>query len=106
MFDEEGDEIIYLEEGAEDLEIELNEKKPAFLQDLIQCSIDVSPFKIFRSCEGSMSHAAAVQSALTKQRREILEQKQSTMQDSVPKDLNRPWKTQCLRLVRCIWCRS
>nr|KYP49486.1 putative pre-mRNA-splicing factor ATP-dependent RNA helicase [Cajanus cajan] len=42
--------------------------------------------------EGSLGRAAALQSALIKERREVREQQQRTMLDSIPKDLNRPWE--------------
>ncbi|KAL0283913.1 UNVERIFIED_CONTAM: putative pre-splicing factor ATP-dependent RNA helicase DEAH5 [Sesamum angustifolium] len=93
MFDEDGDGMLYQEEGAEEeLEIELNEDEPAFLQGQSRYSIDMSPVKIFKNPEGSLSRAAALQSALIKERREVREQQQRTMLDSIPKDLNRPWE--------------
>ncbi|EOA15006.1 hypothetical protein CARUB_v10028356mg [Capsella rubella] len=48
--------------------------------------------EIFKNPEGSLSRAAALQSALAKERREMREQQQRTMHDSIPKDLNRPWE--------------
>ncbi|GMH18081.1 hypothetical protein Nepgr_019922 [Nepenthes gracilis] len=93
MFDEEGDGLLYQEEGAEEeLEIELNEEEPPFLQGQTRYSVDMSPVKIFKNPEGSLSRAAALQSALIKERREVREQQQRTMLDSIPKDLNRPWE--------------
>lgn len=93
MYDEEGDGMLYQEEGAEEeLEIEMNEDEPAFLQGQSRYSIDMSPVKIFKNPEGSLSRAAALQSALIKERREVREQQQRTMLDSIPKDLNRPWE--------------
>ncbi|KZV21612.1 ATP-dependent RNA helicase [Dorcoceras hygrometricum] len=93
MFDEEADGFLYQEEGAEEeLEIELNEDEPVFLQGQSRYSIDMSPVKIFKNPEGSLSRAAALQSALIKERREVREQQQRTMLDSIPKDLNRPWE--------------
>ncbi|XP_042486081.1 probable pre-mRNA-splicing factor ATP-dependent RNA helicase DEAH5 [Macadamia integrifolia] len=92
MYDE-GDGLLYQEEGAEEeLEIELNEEEPAFLQGQSRYSMDMSPVKIFKNPEGSLSRAAALQSALIKERREVREQQQRTMLDSIPKDLNRPWE--------------
>ncbi|XP_021747081.1 probable pre-mRNA-splicing factor ATP-dependent RNA helicase DEAH5 [Chenopodium quinoa] len=92
-FDDEGDGMLYQEETAEEeLEIELNEDEPAFLQGQTRYSAEMSPVKIFKNPEGSMSRAAALQSALTKERREVREQQQRTMLDSIPKDLNRPWE--------------
>ncbi|KAI3977768.1 hypothetical protein MKX01_039831 [Papaver californicum] len=93
-FDEDGEVgILYQEEGGEEeLEIELNEDEPAFLQGQSRYSMDMSPVKIFKNPEGSLSRAAALQSALIKERREVREQQQRTMLDSIPKDLNRPWE--------------
>lgn len=92
-FDDEGDGMLYQEEGAEEeLEIELNEDEPAFLQGQTRYSADMSPVKIFKNPEGSLGRAAALQSALIKERREVREQQQRTMLDSIPKDLNRPWE--------------
>ncbi|KAL0698099.1 hypothetical protein Bca4012_054221 [Brassica carinata] len=88
--EEDGDGMLYQEE--EELEIEMNEEEPAFLQGQTRCSVDMSPVKIFKNPEGSLSRAAALQSALTKERREMREQQQRTMLDSIPKDLNRPWE--------------
>ncbi|XVF74986.1 hypothetical protein PTKIN_Ptkin13bG0152800 [Pterospermum kingtungense] len=93
MYDEDGDGMLYQEEGAEEeLEIEMNEDEPAFLQGQTRYSADMSPVKIFKNPEGSLSRAAALQSALIKERREVREQQQRTMLDSIPKDLNRPWE--------------
>ncbi|GMN71844.1 hypothetical protein TIFTF001_051888 [Ficus carica] len=93
MYDKEGDGMLYQEEGAEEeLEIELNEDEPAFLNGQSRYSVDMSPVKIFKNPEGSLGRATALQSALIKERREVREQQQRTMLDSIPKDLNRPWE--------------
>ncbi|KAJ3695104.1 hypothetical protein LUZ60_000481 [Juncus effusus] len=91
--DEEG--LLYQEEQGqeEEPEIELNEDSMrAFLRGQTRSSIDISPVKIFKNPEGSLSRAAAYQSAKTKERREEKEQKQRMMIESIPKDLNRPWE--------------
>ncbi|KAM5582342.1 putative pre-mRNA-splicing factor ATP-dependent RNA helicase DEAH5 [Rosa sericea] len=95
--DEEADSImmkqVYQDEGPEEeLEIELNEEAPAFLQGHNMYSVDMSPVKIFKNPEGSLSRAAALQSALIKERREMKDQQQRAVLDSIPKDLNRPWE--------------
>ncbi|KAK1376987.1 RNA helicase [Heracleum sosnowskyi] len=94
MFDDETDGLLYEKEGAADkeLEIELNEDEPAFLNGHTRYSMDMSPVKIFKNPVGSLSRAAALQSALIKERREVTEQQRRTMLDSIPKDLNRPWE--------------
>ncbi|KAK8618249.1 hypothetical protein V6N13_132249 [Hibiscus sabdariffa] len=82
MYDEDGDGMLYQEEGAEEeLEIEMNEDEPAFLQGQTRYSIDMSPVKIFKNPEGSLSCAAALQSALIKERREVREHQQRAMLD-------------------------
>ncbi|ESQ47319.1 hypothetical protein EUTSA_v10028287mg [Eutrema salsugineum] len=91
--EEEGDGMVYQEEEEEEVEIEMNEEEPSFLKGQSRYStVDMSPVKIFKNPEGSLSRAAALQSALTKERRETREQQQRTMVDSIPKDLNRPWE--------------
>ncbi|PQM34083.1 hypothetical protein Pyn_38041 [Prunus yedoensis var. nudiflora] len=93
MYDEKTDGMLYQEEGAEEeLEIELNEDEPAFLNEQSRYSVDMSPVRIFKNPEGSLGCAAALQSALIKERREVHEQQQRTMLYSIPKDLNRPWE--------------
>ncbi|KAH0882580.1 LOW QUALITY PROTEIN: hypothetical protein HID58_058676, partial [Brassica napus] len=80
-------------DGMLEVEIEMNEEEPAFLQGQTRYSVvDMSPLKMFKNPQGSLSRAAALQSALTKERREMREQQQRRMIDSIPKDLNRPWE--------------
>ncbi|CAH8320272.1 unnamed protein product [Eruca vesicaria subsp. sativa] len=87
------DGMLYQEEEEHEIEIEMNEEEPAFLKGKGRSSVvDMSPIKIFKNPKGSMSRAAALQSALTKERRETRELEQRTMLDSIPKDLNRPWE--------------
>ncbi|KAJ0701989.1 putative RNA helicase [Helianthus annuus] len=94
LYDEEiTDTMVYQEEdGDKDLEVELNEDTPVFLQGHSRFSTDMSPVKVFKNPEGSLSRAAALQSALVKERREVRDQQQRSMLDSIPKDLNRPWE--------------
>lgn len=77
--------------GEYKIEIEMNEEEPAFLQGQTRYSVvNMSPVKIFKNPQGSLSRAASLQFTLTKERREMREQQQRTMIDSIPKDLNRP----------------
>ncbi|KAL5715520.1 RNA helicase [Ranunculus cassubicifolius] len=85
------------EEGDEEgIGIELNEDEPAFLRGKTRYSRDVSPVKIFKDPEGSLSRAAALQSALTKERREAREQEELMMLDSIPRDLSCLWEDPML----------
>nr|XP_043607502.1 probable pre-mRNA-splicing factor ATP-dependent RNA helicase DEAH5 [Erigeron canadensis] len=81
------------EEGGDDEEVEvvLNDEKPAFLSGC-RLMLDMSPVKVVKNPEGSLSRAAAIQSALIKERREVRELQQRGMFDSIPRDLNRPWE--------------
>ncbi|PIA55351.1 hypothetical protein AQUCO_00800241v1 [Aquilegia coerulea] len=93
LFDDDGKGLIYQEEGdEEELEIELNEDEPTFLHGQTRYSVDMSPVKIIKNPEGSLSRAAALQSALIKERREVREQKHRRLLDTIPKDLNRSWE--------------
>lgn len=76
MYDDDGDGMLYQDEGTaeEELEIELNEDEPAFLQGQTRYSIDVSPVKIVKNPDGSLQRAAMTQSVLSKERRELREQ--------------------------------
>uniref|UniRef100_M8BG75 RNA helicase n=1 Tax=Aegilops tauschii TaxID=37682 RepID=M8BG75_AEGTA len=80
------------EEVEEELEIELNEDEPPFLSGQGRSSIDLSPVRISKNPEGSLSRVAALQTALVKERRDIRSQEQRALLDSIPKDLNRQWE--------------
>ncbi|WCJ41465.1 ATP-dependent RNA helicase putative [Euphorbia peplus] len=82
------------DDAEEGVEIELNEDEPAFLRGKtgFNGDIDLSPVKIFKNPEGSMIRAAAVQSALAKERKEMRGEELKKMFDWVPKDLNRSWE--------------
>nr|POF14815.1 putative pre-mrna-splicing factor atp-dependent rna helicase deah5 [Quercus suber] len=70
-YDEEGDGLLYQEEGAEEgLEIEMNEDEPTLLHGKSRYSMDMSLVKNFKNPEGSLSCVAALQSALIKECRE------------------------------------
>jgi len=74
-----------------DLEIELNEEEPPFLQGQTKMSLNLSPIKVVKNPDGSMQRAALTQSALAKERRELKDQQQRAVMESAPKDLGRTW---------------
>ena len=82
------------DEEADGFEIDINDAEPPFLagQTALTEGGDASPIKIVKNPDGSMQRAAMTQGALAKERRELKEQQQRTMLESVPKDLNRPWE--------------
>lgn len=90
LFDDDGEGM---EEVVEELEIQLNEDEPVFLRGKNRSSAGMlSPVRISRNPEGSMSRAAGLQSALVKERRDIrIHELRGTM-DAIPKDLNRSWE--------------
>jgi ATP-dependent RNA helicase DHX8/PRP22 len=81
------------EEAEQAFDIEINDSEPPFLAGQTAASgADVSPIKIIKNPDGSLQRAAMTQSALQKERRELREQQQRSMLESVPRDLNRPWE--------------
>jgi len=91
-FDEELGVLADIEETEEDVEIELNEDEAPFLKGQSSQSLNFSPIRIVKNPDGSLQRAAMTQSALAKERRELREQQQRSLVDSVPKDLHRPWE--------------
>lgn len=47
---------------------------------------------VVRNPDGSMQRAALTQSALAKERRELREQQQHMLMDTIPRDLHRSWE--------------
>ncbi len=91
-FDEEQG-LLNIEEEDEELDVELNEVEPLFLRGQTRLSTtQLSPIKVVKNPDGSLSRAAMTQSALAKERRELREEQKNQLLDSIPKDLNRPWE--------------
>ncbi|RHY16732.1 hypothetical protein DYB25_004790 [Aphanomyces astaci] len=87
-----GGGMLDIEETEEEFEIELNEDEPLFLRGQTKASLELSPVKIVKNPDGSMSRAAMTQSTLAKERREMRQTQANQLLDSIPKDLNRPWE--------------
>uniref|UniRef100_A0A672PRX6 RNA helicase n=1 Tax=Sinocyclocheilus grahami TaxID=75366 RepID=A0A672PRX6_SINGR len=79
------------DEEDEDLEIELVEEEPPFLRGHTKQSMDMSPVKIVKNPDGSLSQAAMMQSALAKERREVKQAQREAEMDSIPTGLNKHW---------------
>mmetsp|Transcript_24698 Transcript_24698/g.97548 ORF Transcript_24698/g.97548 Transcript_24698/m.97548 type:complete len:1215 (-) Transcript_24698:2748-6392(-) len=91
--EEEAGVLNDVEEPEEELEIELNEDEPAFLQGQATSKAQpLSPVRIVKNPDGSMQRAAMTQSALSKERRELRDQQAQANIDDVPADLNRAWE--------------
>ncbi|KAI4460488.1 atp-dependent rna helicase [Holotrichia oblita] len=91
-FDEETGLLPKDDDGAEaDIEIELVEEEPPFLQGHGRALHDLSPVRIVKNPDGSLAQAAMMQSALAKERREqkMLQREQEV--DSHPSGRNKNW---------------
>ena len=76
------------EDDDEDIEIELVEEEPSFLRGHGRSHLtDLDPVRIVKNPDGSLAQAAMMQSALSKERRELKQQQQqSEMNKSRPED--------------------
>jgi ATP-dependent RNA helicase DHX8/PRP22 len=90
-FDEETGLLPKDEEDEEDIEIEIVEEEPAFLQGHGRALHDLSPVRIIKNPDGSLAQAAMMQSALQKERREqkMLQREQET--DAKPSNFGQDW---------------
>eukprot|EP00178_Gracilaria_changii_P019156 TRINITY_DN556_c0_g1_i1.p1 TRINITY_DN556_c0_g1~~TRINITY_DN556_c0_g1_i1.p1 ORF type:complete len:1177 (+),score=185.36 TRINITY_DN556_c0_g1_i1:16196-19726(+) len=92
--------ILIGDEGEEDIadvEIELNEDEPAFLQSSetgigVSRTQPLSPVRIVKNPDGSLQRAAMTQSALAKERREVRDQQRAALENEMPTDLNLAWE--------------
>lgn len=84
--------LLPADDGVEqELDIELNDEEPAFLEGQSTQRLQLSPVKIVKNPNGTLQRAAMTQQALAKERREITQAKNSAL-DNAPKDLHRPWE--------------
>ncbi|KAJ8683658.1 hypothetical protein QAD02_019450 [Eretmocerus hayati] len=79
------------DDEEEDVEIELVEEEPPFLQGHGRALGDLSPVRIVKNPDGSLAQSAMMQSALAKERREqkMLQREQEV--DSAPTGFNKNW---------------
>uniref|UniRef100_A0A4W6G9W3 ATP-dependent RNA helicase DHX8 n=1 Tax=Lates calcarifer TaxID=8187 RepID=A0A4W6G9W3_LATCA len=91
-FDEETGILPKIDDDEdEDIEIDLVEEEPPFLRGQTKWSLNMSPVKIVKNPDGSLSQAAMMQSALAKERREIKQAARTAEMDSIPTGLNKHW---------------
>ncbi|XP_077357992.1 ATP-dependent RNA helicase DHX8-like isoform X2 [Festucalex cinctus] len=74
-----------------DIEIDLVEEEPPFLRGQTRWSINMSPVKIVKNPDGSLSQAAMMQSALAKERRELKQAARADEMDRIPTGLHKNW---------------
>nr|XP_009860657.1 ATP-dependent RNA helicase DHX8 [Ciona intestinalis] len=90
-FDEESGVLPKADSDNEDLEIELVEEEPPFLNGHTNQSIDLSPVRIVKNPDGSLSKAAMMQGALAKERKEIKQQQREAELESEPTTSTKSW---------------
>ncbi|XP_034309636.2 ATP-dependent RNA helicase DHX8 [Magallana gigas] len=90
-FDEESGIIVREDDSDEDIEIELKEEEPPFLTGHGRVGVDLSPVKIVKNPDGSLSQAAMMQNALQKERRELKQAQREAEMNSVPSGVNKDW---------------
>ncbi|KAK7109917.1 ATP-dependent RNA helicase DHX8-like isoform X1 [Littorina saxatilis] len=90
-FDEETGLLPKQDDSDEDMEVEIVEEEPPFLQGHGRHWVDLSPVKIVKNPDGSLAQSAMMQSALQKERRELKQAQREAEQDAVPPGLNNQW---------------
>jgi ATP-dependent RNA helicase DHX8/PRP22 len=90
-FDDETGLLPKDEDGEADIEIELVEDEPPFLQGHGRALHDLSPVRIVKNPDGSLAQAAMMQSALAKERREQKMLQREQEMDSQPSGKNKNW---------------
>jgi ATP-dependent RNA helicase DHX8/PRP22 len=90
-FDEETGLLPKDEEDEEDIEIEIVEEEPPFLQGHGRALHDLSPVRIIKNPDGSLAQAAMMQSALQKERREQKMLAREQEMDSKPTTFGKDW---------------
>ncbi|XP_028424334.1 ATP-dependent RNA helicase DHX8-like [Perca flavescens] len=91
-FDEETGILPKIDDDEDvELEIDLVEEEPPFLRGQTKWSTTMSPVKIVKNPDGSLSQAAMMQSALAKERRELKQAARAAELDAIPTGLHKNW---------------
>nr|KAG5695240.1 hypothetical protein BaRGS_008068 [Batillaria attramentaria] len=90
-FDEETGLLPKQDDSDEDMEVEMVEEEPPFLQGHGRHWVDLSPVKIVKNPDGSLAQSAMMQSALQKERRELKQAQREAEADAVPADVINQW---------------
>lgn len=90
-FDDETGLLPKDEDDEADIEIEIVEEEPPFLQGHGRALNDLSPVRIVKNPDGSLAQAAMMQSALAKERRELKMLQREQEMDTIPTSLNKNW---------------
>ncbi|PVU93316.1 hypothetical protein BB561_003345 [Smittium simulii] len=87
--DEAGD--IGFQETEEELDIELREEEPAFLQGQTHHTLQLSPIKVVKAPDGTLNRAALAGASLAKERKEMKTQQIQAEIDSIAHNVNVAW---------------
>uniref|UniRef100_A0A182N920 RNA helicase n=1 Tax=Anopheles dirus TaxID=7168 RepID=A0A182N920_9DIPT len=90
-FDEETGLLPKDEDSEADIEIEIVEDEPPFLQGHGRALHDLSPVRIVKNPDGSLAQAAMMQTALAKERREQKMLQREQEMDAVPTNMSKNW---------------
>jgi ATP-dependent RNA helicase DHX8/PRP22 len=76
----------------EDVEIELNEKEPHFLEgQTTKTGVNLSPIKVVKNPDGTLQREALNALQFAKDRKELREQQHRAVLENMPKDMNKQW---------------
>lgn len=78
-------------EVEEDVDIEVNEKEPAFLAGQTKVTLDISPIKIIKAPDGSLNRAALAGGQLAQERREMRRMEANEEMDKQARNVTQPW---------------
>ncbi|XP_016889659.1 ATP-dependent RNA helicase DHX8-like isoform X2 [Cynoglossus semilaevis] len=91
-FDEETGILPKIDDDEDqDVEIDLVEEEPPFLRGQTKWTLNMSPVRIVKNPDGSLSQAAMMQSALSKERKEQKQAMRAAEMDCIPTGLNKNW---------------
>ncbi|KAI8051663.1 P-loop containing nucleoside triphosphate hydrolase protein [Syncephalis plumigaleata] len=82
----------HVEDAEEELDVEVCDEEPIFLQGQTRQALDLSPVKIVKAPDGTLNRAALQGAALAKERREMKQQQTQAEIDSMVNDVNAPWQ--------------
>ena len=75
-----------------EVDIEIKDFEPPFLQGQTSSSADLEPVKIVAAPDGSLSRAAQSQEELVKERREMYYAQEKLLLEAIPRNLNVTWE--------------
>ena len=78
-------------DADEELDIEINDAEAPFLTGQTKRALELSPVKIVKAPDGTLTRAALAGASLAKERRELKAQEAAEQADSETRDLQTPW---------------